>query len=72
MTTLEFENRGLRVTTSSILGDVWWLILDTECGVWRSWLGTQKAVLVLRNKPKGISFMPSETGSKLWFSAAFS
>lgn len=42
MTTFEFENRGLRVTTSSILGDVWWLILDTECGVWRSLLETQK------------------------------
>ncbi|XP_031216178.1 uncharacterized protein LOC116083532 [Mastomys coucha] len=72
MTTFESENRGLRFTTSSILGDVWWLILDTECGGWRSWLGIQKAVLVLRNKPGGISFIPSETESKLWFSAAFS
>lgn len=71
MTTFEFENRGLRFTTPSILGDVWWLILDAECEIWRSWLRTQKAVLILRNKPGGISFTPSETGSELWFSAGF-
>lgn len=73
MTTFEFENRGLRFITSSILGDAWWLILDTECGGMEKLARNPKqAVLILRNKPGGISFVPSETGSKLWFSAAFS
>lgn len=70
--TFEFENRGLRLTTSSIWGwgDTWWLNLNTVYGVGRSWLGTQKAVLLLKNKPEGISLMSSGTGRKLWFSAA--
>lgn len=41
------------------------------CGVERSWLGTEKAVFMTKNKPEGISLMSLETGNQLWFSAAF-
>lgn len=72
MIIFEFENRGLRFIIFSILGDVWWLILDIECGGMEKLVrNLKKVVFIFRNKFGGIFFVFLEIGSKLWFSVVF-